>query len=211
MASPYRTQTRQEENLNAAIHGIGLLLAIAATPFLLIKANSNNPVMIWAVSTFAFGMIAVYLSSTLYHLAIDPELKRKANIVDHISIYFLIGGTYTPIILFYLDQNLSTLFLCVQWAIIAVASILKIFFTGKYHNLSVSLYIMLGWMLVFVIKPLIEAMPPDIFLYIIAGGMFYTTGILFYNRDKQKYAHNIWHCFVLAGTLLHFIAIYKSL
>lgn len=212
MALTYRSQTRHEEILNAAIHFIGLVFAIAVAPFLIIKAgNTNYHLMVWAVSVFIFGMIAVYFSSVIYHLAIDPILKRKANIVDHISIFFLIGGTYAPVILLYLKEPLSIIFLTIQWSIIIIASVLKVFYTGKYHNLSLALYLVVGWMLVFVIKPILEAMPANILFWIIAGGISYTTGTLFYTRDHKKHAHNIWHCFVLAGTLFHFIAIYKSL
>ena len=212
MSLPYRSQTRHEEILNAGIHGIGLVFAIIVAPFLIIKAgNTNYHLMVWAVSVFVFGMIAVYLSSVIYHLVIDPVLKRKANIVDHISIFFLIGGTYTPVILLYLKEPLSIIFLTIQWSIIIIASVLKVFYTGKHNSLSLALYLVVGWMLVFVIKPIFEAMPANIFFWIIAGGISYTTGTLFYAWDHKKHAHNIWHCFVLAGTLFHFIAIYKSL
>ena len=106
MAITYRHQSRSEEVVNAIIHGFGLLLAIVATPLLIIKANhSTNIYMIWGVCLFSFGIIAVYLSSTVYHAITNPVLKSRANVIDHISIYFLIGGTYTPIILYFIIQT----------------------------------------------------------------------------------------------------------
>ena len=167
--------------------------------------------MVYGVSIFSFGMLAVYLSSTVYHAIKEPKLKRHANIIDHISIFFLIGGTYTPIILHYIPRGTAAVFLTVQWSIILAGVLLKLFFTGKYEWLSVTRYIMLGWMLVFVIKPLILTMPSIIFFWIIGGGICYTFGVVFYMLENKKHAHNIWHCFVLGGTILHFIAVYKSL
>ena len=212
MQLQYRNQTRHEEIINAATHGIGLLLAIIAIPFLFFKASvKNNELVMLSVSTFAFGVIAVYLCSTLYHFISNPVLKRKANIADHISIFFLIGGTYTPIILLYTNATLSFIFLSVQWSIIAIGVVLKIFFTGRYNGVSLALYILLGWMLIFIIKPVFHAMPYNIFFWIIAGGISYSAGTIFFRLDNRKHAHNIWHCFVLAGTIFHFIAIYKSI
>ncbi len=209
---PYRSQTDLEENVNAITHGLGIILCLIAIPFLIIKSTqSNNFVMVWGVSIFSFGMLAVYLSSTVYHSLREPNLKRLANIIDHISIFFLIGGTYTPIILHYTPEKTAAVFLTIQWSIILAGIVLKLFFTGKYEWLSVTLYIMLGWMLVFVIKPLILTMPSIIFFWIIGGGICYTFGVVFYVLENKKHAHNIWHCFVLAGTILHFIAVYKSL
>lgn len=208
----YRAQTKLEENVNAITHGLGILLSLIAIPFLIVKsAQSEDLVMVWGVSLFSFGMLAVYLSSTVYHSLREPRLKRLANIVDHISIFFLIGGTYTPLILHYIPRETATAFLSIQWLIIFGGIIMKLFFTGRYEWLSVALYISLGWMLIFVIKPLIHSVPPSIFSWIIGGGVCYTFGVIFYMLENRKHAHNIWHCFVLAGTIMHFIAVYKSL
>ena len=210
MQGEYRNQTRKEEIINAAIHGLGLLFAIIAVPFLITKAaGSGKPELFFAICVYSFGLIAVYFCSTFYHIIIDPALKRRANIADHISIFFLIGGTYTPIILLYTNPTLSLVFLSVQWIIIALGTILKVFFTGRYNTLSLILYTLLGWMLVFIIKPVYQSMPLNIFCWVIAGGICYTIGIIFYRLDSKTHAHNIWHCFVLTGTILHFIAIYK--
>lgn len=208
----YRVQTSLEEKLNAISHGIGILLVLFAMPFLIIKATQQqDSLMVLGVSIFSFGMLAVYLSSTIYHWITNPRLKTRANIIDHISIFFLIGGTYAPIILHYLPGNTAAIFLAIQWSIIFAGVMLKLFYTGRYEWLSVTLYVCLGWMLVFVIKPLSVTMPSTIFYWIIAGGIAYTVGVIFYVLEDRRHAHNIWHCFVLAGTILHFVAIYKSL
>lgn len=208
----YRVQTGLEEKLNAISHGVGMLLVLIAMPFLIMKAtHRQDALMIWGVSIFSFGMLLVYLSSTIYHSLTNPRLKRRANIIDHISIFFLIGGTYTPVILHYLPGRTAAIFLTIQWSIIFAGAILKLFYTGRFEWLSITLYVAVGWMLVFVIKPLSATMPSAIFYWIIAGGLSYTTGIIFYVLENRKHAHNIWHCFVLAGTILHFVAIYKSI
>ena len=208
----YRVQTNLEENVNALTHGLGVLLSLIAIPFLIIKSTrTEDNLMMVGVILFSFGMLAVYLSSTIYHALREPRLKRVANIIDHISIFFLIGGTYTPIILHYIPQQTASVFLTVQWIIILTGVVLKIFYTGRYEWFSVTLYIMLGWMLVFVIEPLVLTMPLPIFNWIIGGGVCYTFGVIFYVIGHRKHAHNVWHCFVLAGTILHFIAVYKSL
>ncbi len=208
----YRVQTSLEEKLNAISHGLGILLVLIAMPFLITKATrQQDTLMIWGVSVFSFGMLAVYFSSTLYHSITNPRLKRRANIIDHISIFFLIGGTYTPLMLHYLPVKTAAIFLTIQWSIIFAGIVLKLFYTSRYEWLSVALYIALGWMLVFVIEPLNVTMPAPIFYWIIGGGACYTTGVIFYVLENRKHAHNIWHCFVLAGTILHFVAIYKSI
>lgn len=209
---PYRAQTEFEENLNAITHGLGVLLSLVAIPFLILKSTRlNDGVMVWGVSMFCFGMLAVYLSSTIYHSLREPRLKRVAHIVDHISIFFLIGGTYTPIILHYIPQETASIFLSVQWVIILTGAFMKLFYTGRYEWFSVGLYVMLGWMLVFVLDTLIHTMPSSIFYWIIGGGFSYTLGVIFYVAGHRKHAHTVWHLFVLAGTFMHFVAVYKSL
>jgi len=130
---------------------------------------------------------------------------------DHIGIFLLIGGTYTPIVCRYTDTRTAVIFLSVMWTLIAAGSILKIFFTGRYDRLSTFIYLFLGWMVVFIIQPIRAHMPFEIFMWILAGGLAYTLGVVFYKWRNLKYQHSIWHLFVLAGTVLQFIAVYKSL
>lgn len=209
---PTRTQTLLEERVNAFTHGLGVLFSFYCIYILWQKVlPTGDDTMLMGVTIFSIGMVAVYASSTIYHAIQHPPFKKIANIADHISIFILIGGTYAPIILHYVPESTALVFMIVQWLIILAGIVFKIFYTGKYEWLSVTLYVILGWMLLFVLKPIILTMPANIFFWIIAGGICYTSGIVFYLLDHRKHAHNIWHCFVLAGTLFHFIAVYKSI
>jgi len=151
----------------------------------------------------------MYSSSTIYHLVKDPIRKTKWRVVDHISIFFLIGGTYSAMVQKYVASDTAIWFMCLMWGIIAAGSILKIFFTEKYNWLSLILYLFLGWMAVFIYQPLFT-IPLDVFWWILAGGLAYTFGVIFYKNQKLQYSHAIWHLFVMAGTAFHFVAIYKS-
>jgi hemolysin III len=206
-----RAQTFREEMANAAIHGLGVLLAIGLFPLLYAKAKEEAPEIAWTFCVFSFGMLMTYLSSSIYHFVQKPEAKKKLRIWDHISIFFLIGGTYTPIIYGYLDHRTTIIFLGIMWTLIAAGSILKIFFTGKFNRLSTFIYLFLGWMLIFIFRPLMRSMPLDIFWWLLAGGLSYTLGVIFYKWKTLPYSHAIWHCFVLAGTLFQYVAVYKSI
>jgi hemolysin III len=208
----YRDQTPEEEIANTLTHGAGLVASLIVTPFLLAKAAATgNQALVVGVLVFAFGMVAVYFSSTLYHAAQSPRLKVRAHVLDHVSIFFLIGGTYAPVILRYTPTDTAVPFLAVQWTIILAGVIFKLFFTGRYDWLSVLVYLFLGWMLVFVREPIAETMPDEVFAWILAGGFAYSLGVVFYRMRRVKYAHAVWHCLVLAGTAFHCTAIYKSL
>jgi hemolysin III len=207
-----RLQTLEEEIVNAITHGVGVLLGIAFLPFLLEKVEKNNDSLLYlAVCLFGFGIFAVYISSTLYHAVQEKNLKRKLNICDHICIFFLLGGSYAPFVQYYCEPETAKFFLIVQWSMISIGAVLKLFFTGKYEKASVILYIFLGWMAVFLAKPFYEKMPLEVFKWVLTGGLSYTIGVFFYRWDSQKYAHAIWHLFVLGGTATHFFAIWKML
>lgn len=207
-----RPQTLSEEYLNAGTHAIGVLFVLIAMPFLIINSFHTQIYFLGiGMLVFAFGMLCSYSSSTLYHFYQNPIIKTKLKIFDHISIFLLIGGTYTPIVQKYTDFYTALIFLIVMWSLILGGAILKLFFTGKYKIVSTILYVMLGWMVVFIAQPLSLTMPLVIFYWILAGGLSYTIGAVFYLNDgKIHYGHAIWHCFVLFGSITHFIAIYKS-
>lgn len=156
-------------------------------------------------------MLLVYTFSTLYHISKDDKTKNILQVCDHISIYFLIAGTYSPLMVKYLETETAILFLSVMWSIVLLGTIFKIFFTKKFKFLSTVLYLALGWMIVFVIKPLLETIPFSVFLWIILGGLSYTIGVYFYVKDHKMYYHFIWHAFVLFGTIAHFISVYISI
>lgn len=208
----HKIQNKEEEIANAITHGIGFLLALILVPLLLLKATNNEaPKILYATLIFSFGFLMAYLSSTIYHLVEKPKAKKILRIWDHISIFFLIGGTYTPIVIKYTDNKTAFLFLGIMWTLIIVGSLLKIFFTGKHDKLSTVIYIVLGWMAIFIFKPLMSNMPIEVFVWILAGGLAYTFGVIFYKWRSLTFQHSIWHLFVLAGTLLQYVAIYKCL
>lgn len=159
-----REQSQPEEIINAISHGIGILFCLIAIPFLLIEAFTNNHSNVfWAVLVFGIGMLLVYSFSTLYHASRDKKMKDYLQIGDHISIYFFIAGTYSPLMVKYLETETAILFLSVMWSIVLLGTIFKIFFTKKFKFLSTVLYLALGWMIVFVIEPLIATMPFSVF------------------------------------------------
>ena len=207
-----RIQTLQEEIANALTHGLGIIFCLVAIPVMVICAmHTSNAAMVWAVGIFGFGMLMVYSSSTLYHYAKNAETKRVLRIWDHISIFILIAGSYTPMVIKYTDFKTSVVFLSVMWGIVALGTLMKIFFTGRFNLLSTILYLAMGWMAVFIIKPITANMPPQVFYLVIATGLAYTVGVIFYLWHKLQYHHAIWHLFVLTGTVTHFFAVYNSI
>jgi len=204
-----RLQTDKEEFYNAWSHGIGLFLGVVGIPFLLFRANDlNNSGFLIASAAFSLGILMVYSSSTLYHLAKPGHRKDHFQKADHISIYFLIAGSYTPMILTVLPREKAILFLAILWAFVLAGSIFKFFFAGKYKFVSVGLYLAMGWVSVFLLKAMWENLSGEILTWIAVGGLSYSVGVYFYVNSNRLYYHTIWHVFVLFGTISHFIAIW---
>jgi hemolysin III len=209
---PHRPQTRNEEVANGISHLLGIVFCFVAMPFALFKTyDVQNLVPFISVALFAVGMFLVYTFSTLYHLEGREHIKKHLKKLDHISIYFLIAGTYSPLILRYLDRETSIIFLSIMWMLVAMGVVYKLFFINRFEWLSVVLYLTMGWMLVFVLKPLIQNIPLSVFWWILAGGVSYTVGVYFYVKSYRQYFHFIWHILVLCGTIFHFISVYLSL
>ena len=207
-----RDQTRKEELANGISHLVGGGGCLIAIPFLVIIAyKKHDLVTVLSVITFGIGMLLVYSFSTLYHLVLKEKTKRILNIADHISIYYLIAGTYSPLMIIYLNKENALVFLGVMWSIVLLGTFFKIFFINRFKIVSVILYMLMGWMIVFVIKPLWGVMPLSVFLWILAGGLSYTIGVYFYIKGIKNYYHTIWHFWVLLGTGFHYMAIFKSL
>lgn len=211
MSSTPNNQSREEETVNWLTHAFGVVLVLIFFPFLLKHTiDQSTPGMVWSISIFGFGMLVLYLASTIYHYVEHGTIKRKMQILDHIGIFFLIGGTYTPVVCTYTSPETATYFLGVMWSMIAIGTVLKLFYTGKYSKISTGIYLFLGWMLIFIYQPISENMPWEIFVWIMAGGLAYTSGVVFFRWNSLKYQHGIWHVFVLAGTACHFVAIYNG-
>ncbi len=201
----------KKEIANTITHGIGILFFLIATPFLIIKAFPLKTIYLIACIVFTIGLIMVYSASTLYHAIQKESLKKKLRVYDHISIYMLIGGSYTPFIAKYLVYPKAGTFLIIIWCIIAIGIILKFFFTGKYDFISTASYLGLGWMAVFVGKPMLIHMPDHVFYLLLAGGLCYSLGVIFYAWKKFVYHHAVWHCFVLGGSVTHFFSVWYAL
>ena len=199
-----------EERLNVLTHGFGLLLAIIVLPFLVLKSLEYQG--FWQVISFviyALSLIILYAASTFYHAAKSPKLRRKLNIFDHAAIYVLIAGSYTPFCLVVLPGQTGWYMFIFVWLFALTGVILKLFFTGRFDKLSTALYLIMGWQVVFLIKPLMNNLSYDGLFYLIAGGVFYTIGAILYSIKKVPYNHAIFHVFVLLGSFSHFWAIYK--
>lgn len=206
-----RQQTLKEEVANTITHGAGILFCLIAAPILIFYALEKSTMpTVWSVSIFGFGMLMVYSSSTLFHAIQHTGAKRALQVWDHISIYLLIAGSYTPLVVKFIANDTATVFLSIMWGIVLVGSILKVFFTGRFAVVSTVLYLALGWMAVFIIKPFYNNVPVEVFLWLLCGGLLYTGGVYFYIKEHKPYHHAIWHLFVLGGTITHYVAIYKS-
>ena len=195
--------SKEEEFWNALTHFIGLLGSIAGISFLLYSTYDSSLVTLSSILFFGFGLVSVYLSSTLYHYVSEPILKEKLRVFDHISIYYLIAGSYAPVCLITL-LNKSGVYIFIAVCIIAVfGTIFKLFYTGKFEKLSLGLYLLMGWLIVIDIKTLFEILEFNAIILIALSGLSYTIGTIFYSIEK-KYAHTIWHLFVIAGSTFHF-------
>ena len=198
-----------EEKINVNSHAIGFILSIVALVLLVAHASMHGDVWhIVSFSIFGTSLILLYAASTFYHSAKKPELRKRLKIIDHASIYVLVAGTYTPFTLVTLKGKLGWLIFGISWGLALSGIILKLFFTGKYNLISTSMYVFMGWVIVFAIKPLINNLPPEGFLWLLAGGISYTLGAILYSIKKIKFNHAIFHMFVLTGSFCHFISVY---
>lgn len=207
-----RTYSLKEEIWSSAIHGIGIAFSIIGLAVLAVFSTRYGN--IWAqVSTAIFGvsMVVLYTASTLYHAIPKPELKIKLKKFDHISIYYLIAGTYTPFLLVNLRGTLGWTIFGIIWGLAIFGTILKLVSSGSGTKpWSIGLYLGMGWLVVLASKALVSELPRIGLFYLVLGGMFYTLGIAFYVWKSRQYTHAIWHGFVLAGTVSHFFAVLYS-
>jgi hemolysin III len=193
-------------------HGTGILLSLIGAPILLVLAwNNHTFIRLISIVIYSLTMLNTYISSTWYHWEKEEKKKYKLRIYDHISIYFLIGGTYTPFILIFYNQPIGHWFLAIHWGIIVLAILFKLFFIGRFEFVSIASYLFLGWSFVFIYEPITSAMNLQSKWFLIAGGLSYTVGIIFYKLDKMPYNHAIWHIFVLGGSIGHYLAIWYAL
>jgi len=205
-----RQQTVGEEIANSVSHGAGALAALAVLPVLVGHAlrRSEGPRAVVGAVAFGASVFLLYLGSTLYHALPQGRFKRVFRIAEHMAIYFLIAGSYTPFMLGVLRGPLGTRMLWSIWLLTVAGVLFKIFGGTRFPRFSTLLYLLMGWVSVLGIGPLWRLMPHAGFYWLVAGGLSYTVGVIFYVRDHHwRYGHFIWHLFVLAGTACHFCAV----
>lgn len=209
LAASLRGQSPGEEIANSISHGIGLIAAIVATPFLIMEAiNRGDAGFIAGVSIFAASMVLLYLSSALYHVLPAGKSKRVFRIMEHSAIFLLIAGTYTPFTLGVLRGAWSWTLLGLVWGLALTGVALKAFERMSHPVISTGLYLFMGWLILIAANPMYERVPASGLLWLVAGGVAYTAGVAFFVADTRlKYAHFVWHLFVMAGTVCHYFAV----
>ncbi len=197
-----------EEIANAITHGIGLLLSIGGGISLItLAARHASAREIISAAVFATTLVVMYVASTLYHAIRHPRAKRNLKVFDHCAIFLLIAGTYTPFTIVALKGTLGWSLFGIVWGLAVLGIVFKLFFTGKMRLLSTITYVLMGWIAIVAVVPISRALQPAALYWLIAGGIAYTAGTLFYHNQRIPYSHAIWHVFVLAGSVSHFIAI----
>ena len=200
-------QSKNEELWNAISHGIGILLSIAGLIVLLVFDTGKTAFSTMSILFYAISLILLYTASTVYHAVQSSKLKKLWQKLDHIGIYALIAGTYTPVTLITLEEGSGWLIFSIVWSIALIGTLLKIFYTGKYEFFSLLLYLFMGWLIAFDIQSVIDNTSSLGFNLMMLGGAFYTVGTVFYIIRRIPYNHVIWHFFVLGGSACHFFFI----
>jgi len=204
--SPY---TLGEEIAHAITHGVGAALSIAGLTLLVALAalRGGDPWRVTSFSIYGATLFLLYLSSTLYHAIPSPRVKHFFKVLDHVSIYLLIAGTYTPFVLVTLRDTIGWIMFGLVWGLAVVGILLKLFAIGRFRKLSLGIYLGMGWICIFVFEDLMQVLLPGGVALLLIGGLSYTFGVIFYVWERLPYNHAIWHLFVLGGSVTHFFAI----
>lgn len=207
----YRDLTSGEEIVNSITHGIGALLSVVALVVLIVVAgNHGDALHLVSFSIYGSTLILLYLSSTLYHSFSSPRIKNLFARFDHVSIFLLIAGTYTPILLTSIRGVWGWTLFGIIWGLALVGAVIRSIYLHRFRKLMVAVYLLMGWMFVIAGKQVYLSLPLVSLTFLILGGIAYSVGVIFYMWRKLPYSHGIWHLFVLAGSVLHFFAIYFS-
>lgn len=200
---------RNEEVWNTITHGIGAVLSVVALVLMVVySVMSDSLTAILSSVIFGFGLISLYTASTLYHAAKNPRRKNILQKVDHLCIYLLIAGTYSPVMLIGLKGSWGWIMFSAIWGLTVLGFVFKFSPLQKNQRLSLILYALMGWFAIFALKPLLESLPNEALILLGSGGLTYTMGIYFFVNHRIRFNHLIWHLFVLAGSTLHFFAIF---
>ncbi len=206
------TYSPLEEKINIYSHLLGVFLSFFALFFLVLKGISSEILInIISFSIFGLSLITLYLASSAYHSSTELKKRFRLKILDHCAIYVLIAGTYTPFLLVVLGGRLGWILFIIIWLIALTGIILKLFFTGRFKIVSTSMYVVMGWLIIFFVKPLLVVIEIQGFYWLMLGGACYTLGAIIYSIKKIAFNHAIFHIFVLLGSMAHFISIYYYL
>ena len=200
-------ESKEEEFWNTITHFVGLILSLIGLPILLYFNQNITEFSLVSILFFEFGMICVYTSSTLYHYTTNLKLKHKLRVFDHISIYYLIAGSYAPVCLITLYNSSGLKIFISVLSIALVGTVFKVFFTGKFEKFSLFLYLAMGWLIVIDFSSMLNILSFNGLILLIISGFFYSFGTVFYSLQKMKYSHAIWHLFVMAGSASHYFLV----
>ena len=200
-------ESKEEEFWNTTTHFVGLIFSLIGLPVLLYYNQNLTEFSLVSILFFEFGMICVYTASTLYHYTSDLKLKKKLRVFDHISIFYLVAGSYAPVCLITLYNSSGLKIFLSVFTIAILGTIFKIFFTGKYEKFSLFLYLAMGWLIVLDFNSILNLLNFNGLMLLLISGGFYSFGTIFYSLQKMKYSHTIWHLFVLAGSTSHYFLV----
>lgn len=204
--------TRKQELIHGLIHGVGVVFGVSGLPVLvgIATAHNNVPAIVGA-GIYGFCFLLLFTCSTVYHLALEPAVKRVFEIFDHISIYFLIAGTYTPFLLIYVNNSFGITLLCVLWSLTIIGVFFKIWFTGRFNIVSTIIYLLMGWMMIVGGKRFFAELPVPVIVMLFIGAGLYSAGTAFYALGKRTYTHALWHGLVLSAAICHYVAVLLSM
>lgn len=206
------SQESLHELWNWISHLAGVFFVIPAGTWLMYQAwETQNWKGLLAVFIFLLGFLLLYFSSALYHYMVDHPKRSMFRKIDHISIFVMIAGTYTPFLVIYLDDMVGKIYLVILWVLVGFGIVYKLFLLGRYKWISLLMYLFMGYILVFNFEAFSAVLPTLSLKWIIIGGVFYTLGVIFYVWKKLPFNHFIWHLFVFGGSLSHFVAVYYAI
>lgn len=200
-------ETKEEEFWNTLTHFVGLIFSLIGLPVLLYSDQGLTELSVLSILFFEFGLICVYSASTLYHYTSNVELKKKFRVFDHVSIFYLIAGSYAPVCLITLYNGAGKTIFITILVIALIGTMFKVFFTGKFDKLFLVLYLAMGWLIVLDFNGILNALDFNGIVLLVTSGLFYSFGTLFYSLQKMKYSHAIWHLFVLGGSASHYFLV----
>ena len=205
---PHKRQSYEEEIANATTHGVGLVLSVVGwIALVLLSGLAGDGWDVAAAGVFGGSLVFLYSTSTLYHSVRRPKMKEMLRVLDHVAIFLLIAGTYTPFAVVLMREGWGWTVLGVVWGLAIAGLLFKLFSKHRFHPAATSLYLIMGWLGILLADPMSAALPLGALLLIGAGGLAYTVGVIFYGWHSLRYSHAIWHVFVLVGSICHYIAV----